>query len=235
MSLEIFAKLFAQEKLEQLDLAAVNAIQLESEKGIADATRAIGYLYEHGIVFQADKVLALEHYRKSASQGSSVAAFNVGLMLSEKEFYQVEPEVDSNSSQREAFKWFEVAYRKGFMPAGGCLAEAYLEGRGTTKDENKAIEILTEAACSDDSESCFRLGNCYRNGTGVPENLSQAERWLDIACRLGHVRACYDLGCMYFNSSLPAEVPRQTALEFFEKAADKGMPEAIEVLSLIHI
>jgi TPR repeat protein len=72
-----------------------------------------------------------------------------------KNFFTPDPEVDfqlalreeSFSGNYEKAAWlYQKAVDRGHYKAKFFLAEMYLDGRGVSKDINKAIELLTESS-----------------------------------------------------------------------------------------
>jgi len=54
-----------------------------AKQGHAEAQRALGYMYEHGIGVEEDETKAVTLYRRAALQGSVEAQFRLGLMTAE--------------------------------------------------------------------------------------------------------------------------------------------------------
>jgi TPR repeat protein len=52
-----------------------------------------------------------------------------------------------------------------------------------------AVYIYRQAADFNDPVALYSLGNMYRNGEGVPKNLTEAKRFLRRAAELGHAEA----------------------------------------------
>ena len=55
--------------------------------------------------------------------------------------------------------------------------KSFLYGEGVTKDEMKAVDLLTKASQKGDAESQYLLGLCYGNGTGVTQDYKEAVKW----------------------------------------------------------
>jgi TPR repeat protein len=70
----------------------------------------------------------------------------------------------------------------------------YQEGRGTPKDEAKAVGLYRKAADAGFLDALYALGNCFANGWGVSEDPGEALRWYCQAWRKGHPRAAEVLG-----------------------------------------
>ena len=100
----------------------------------------------------------------------------------------------------------------------GCR---YLQGDGVTRDYEKGIEYLRQAADLGSAKAQYNLGICLHQGTGSEE----AYHYFQLAAKQGHPRAYYLLGCYFaFGFLFP---PSETeALHYFRLAADGGIVEA---------
>ncbi|WP_297227824.1 tetratricopeptide repeat protein, partial [uncultured Desulfovibrio sp.] len=66
----------------------------------------------------------------------------------------------------------------------------YLHGEGVVRDEKEAFSLFERAACSDDpAPAYYELGNCCRDGRGVPRSSQNAQKWYRKAAELGHAGA----------------------------------------------
>lgn len=69
------------------------------------------------------------------------------------------------------------------------LGEMCLEGRGTGRDEAKAVRWLHKAADQGGAAAQFDLGRCYLGGTGVKRDIKEAAAWFYLARLNGFVPA----------------------------------------------
>lgn len=87
-----------------------------------------------------------------------------------------------------------------------------------------AVAIWRSHAEKGDADAAFNLGQAYRLGRGVPQDLAEAQGWFERAARKGHVDAQATLGIMLFQSG------NQTGgLRWLKQAALKGEPKAMLV------
>ena len=63
------------------------------------------------------------------------------------------------------------------------LARYYLYGDGVTRDYKMAVEFFEKAAHRGNRDAMEMLGDCYKNGWGVPVSLSKAEKWYKKALK----------------------------------------------------
>jgi TPR repeat protein len=78
----------------------------------------------------------------------------------------------------------------------------------------------------------FNLAICYEQGTGVKKNLKTARALYEIASRLGHAKALYNLGVFHAQGLGGANKDSRQAKQYFQQAADLGNNEAAEALRL---
>jgi hypothetical protein len=76
----------------------------------------------------------------------------------------------------------------------------------------------------------FNLAICYEQGMGVKKNLKTARRLYEIASRLGHAKASYNLGVFSAQGLGGATKDTQQAKLYFQQAAELGSYDALEAL-----
>ncbi|MBR4742147.1 MAG: sel1 repeat family protein [Desulfovibrio sp.] len=97
----------------------------------------------------------------------------------------------------------------------------------------ESIKIVQPLASDGNPIAQVILGRCYENGTGVPQNLTQAAEWYQLAAEQNNAQAMVRLAYCY---ELGAGVPKDTAktLELMQKAAEAGQAEAQHNLALYY-
>lgn len=91
-------------------------------------------------------------------------------------------------------------------------------------DYSAAVAIWRPLADKGDPDAAFNLGQAYRLGRGVSQDLAAAQGWFERAARKGHVDAQATLGMMLFQSG------NQTGgLRWLKMAAIAGEPKAMLV------
>ena len=68
----------------------------------------------------------------------------------------------------------------GQLASCTALGIDYLDGRGVTKDENKARALLERACGGNDARGCNNLGIIYAEGLSVPKD----EQYMDAGMRV---------------------------------------------------
>src|SRR5262247_2585455 len=76
---------------------------------------------------------------------------------------------------------------KGQLASCTALGIDYLDGRGVTKDENKARALLERACGGNDARGCNNLGIIYAEGLSVPKDGARAVQLFRKVCESGSV------------------------------------------------
>jgi len=91
-------------------------------------------------------------------------------------------------------------------------------------DYGSAVAIWRPLAEKGDADAEFNLGQAYRLGRGVPNNLAMAKSWFEKAASAGHLDAETTLGLLLFQNGDQAE-----GLKWLRRAAEQGEPRALLV------
>jgi TPR repeat protein len=79
----------------------------------------------------------------------------------------------------------------------------------------------------------YILGLMYANGQGVPENYSEALKWLQKAAEHGEAKAQFSVGVIYFKR-LGMPQNHAEALKWYRRAADQGNATALYNLGAMY-
>ena len=89
------------------------------------------------------------------------------------------------------------------------------------------IPALMALAQDGDAEACFIVARCSQTGSGMPQDPVMAVAYYIRAASLGDRDAMFNLGCFYMQQGPEGET---SAVDWFQKAADAGCPEAKSAL-----
>ena len=98
------------------------------------------------------------------------------------------------------------------------------------KDYEKALELYEKAAALDNDDAMNSLGLMYRKGEGVSVNYNSAETWFKKSIALKNEYAVYNLAYLY-DVFLKNKIK---AIEYYQKAADLGMADAMFHLGYLY-
>lgn len=89
-------------------------------------------------------------------------------------------------------------------------------------DYSAAVAVWRPLADKGDADASFNLGQAYRLGRGVPQDLLSAQSWFERAARKGHLAAQTTLGLMLFENG-----NRIAGLRWLKQAAERDEPRAL--------
>ena len=99
----------------------------------------------------------------------------------------------------------------------------------TRGDFGAAVKEWQAQAARGDSDAVFNLGQAYRLGKGVKQDLTKAEQLFGQAAGMGHLQAADNYGLLLFQRG-----ERAKALPYLRTAADRGEPRAQYLLGIAH-
>ncbi len=116
------------------------------------------------------------------------------------------------------------------IPAGGAWADTKAGVEAWTRgDYPGAVREWQAQSAKGDADATFNLGQAYKLGKGVPQDMAKAEALFGQAAAAGHLQASDNYGLLLFQKG-----ERQKALPFIRAAADRGDPRAQYLLGLAH-
>jgi TPR repeat protein/GTPase SAR1 family protein len=182
-----------------------------AQNGHALSQYNLGLMYEKGIGISQNIPKSFEWFKKAASQNILNAFVSLGLLYQSKDklgksltWFEKAGRQGHEESQYMlgrynkaefkydvAFKWFVAASEKNHFLSQYELALSYLEGKGTDKDVNKALELFKNLADQDQSDgisvqASLKLGNMYLNGEEVEKSESKSVEYFTKASEKGH-------------------------------------------------
>lgn len=99
----------------------------------------------------------------------------------------------------------------------------------TQGDFASAVKTWQTAAAQGDADAMFNLGQAYKLGKGVKQDLGQAEALFGRAAAQGHIQASDNYGLLLFQRG-----QRTQAVPFIRAAADRGDPRSQYLLGIGH-
>ncbi len=147
-------------------------LSLAANQGDQEARTALAFLYENGYGVEKDEAKALKMYRTAARGGSVNAMFHAGVCY---EFGN-----GTGVDLDQAKSW----YLKGAQ-AGDAFAMERLGHLMMHDSPEEGFEWFLRAAMNGVSTAMGTVGFCYLAGTGTPENVEEAKKWLKLAADNG--------------------------------------------------
>ncbi|MCB1386932.1 MAG: SEL1-like repeat protein [Nitratireductor sp.] len=114
------------------------------------------------------------------------------------------------------------------------IARRYTEGEGVTRDLSKAAEWYLAASKAGHAPAQYRLGNFYENGHGVEASIEEAAKWYATAAAAGNALAMHNLAVLNVSGKLGSDPDMETAIGWFEKAANLGVKNSQVNLGILY-
>lgn len=205
---------------------AAELFELAAENGNVDAQNNLGNMLYFGQGTAKDLVKAAALYEKAAKQDDVNASAMIGYMLLHGEGVPKDRE--------RALKLLVYAAEKGHLIAQFHLGCLYLTGdENVNQSIDKALTLLKVAADKKMPDALEKLGTLYEEGILVTRDLNLALNYYDQLIALGDDLALIAQARIY-QKGLRAEKSETKAIEFYEKAASRGIIGADVELGLIH-
>ena len=99
----------------------------------------------------------------------------------------------------------------------------------TRGDYAGAVKQWQAEAAKGDADALFNLGQAYKLGKGVKQDLAKAEALFGQAAAMGHIQAADNYGLLLFQRG-----EQVRALPYLRAAADRGDPRAQYLLGVAH-
>ena len=130
----------------------------------------------------------------------------------------------------------EVQCDRGGAESCTLLGIAHAYGRGTPKDDARAVALYRKACDGGDARGCNGVGRLVEEGRGAPKDPALALTLYKKACDGGDGRGCMHLGAMHAagtatpKSDTDAAASWKRAAELYVGACDKGDPSSCDNL-----
>jgi uncharacterized protein len=102
-----------------------------------------------------------------------------------------------------------------------------------TGDFKGAVSEWTPLAGKGDANAAFNLGQAYRLGRGVNQDVAKAVTYYEQAAKNGHIAAQGNLGTLLYFSAAPVQ-NRKKAVEWWHTAAQNGDARAQYMLGVLY-
>jgi localization factor PodJL len=155
--------------------------------------------------------------RVAALAGDPLAAYEVGVRFSEG---RVVP-----ANNEEAARWFEIAAKKGIVPAQFRLGTLYEKGLGVKRDLAAARDLYRAAADKGHGKAMHNLAVLYAEGAKPDYNT--AALWFRKAAHHGITDSQYNLAILYARG-VGVEQNLAESYKWFFLAAKEGDQDAAQ-------
>lgn len=167
-------------------LAAYEIYQKMRDKDFDNHAKLnLGSMFAYGLGTRKNTKKAKKYLEEAANSGYSPAMVSLGIAYSNGNAFPIK------SSQ--AIYWYQRAIDAGDANAANNLGVLYLDGRSDLAPNYTMAKYFLEESIkknSANSGGMFRLGDIYKLGLGVLQDINQAKYWYQKACNLGNSVAC---------------------------------------------
>tara|TARA_B100000686_G_C16773602_1_gene966912 strand:+ start:290 stop:1630 length:1341 start_codon:yes stop_codon:yes gene_type:complete len=203
-------------------------------KGSPSAQYNLANMYREGTGIRRNLEEASKWYLRAALQGDKYAQNALGYMYLNG--YGVE------KSLSRGIQWLRRAAEQNLIPAQLQLANIYdRQSKRSNIDDGLRQEYETTAAVwyanaarEGNSKAAFQLAEYYRQGTGVPQNITEAVRLLNKLVDIGYEPAKLKLAQYLETGEGGLRADPAKALQWYEQAADEGDADAMFEAGRMH-
>ena len=158
---------------------AAKQIKRLADKKNARAQNYLGSLYASGHGVETNQKLAALWYERAAKQGLAAAQFNIGFLLlygagDGKHLVRTNP--------RTAARWLSKAAKQKDTDAQFLLCKLYHQGRGVSRNHQKAMPLCRKAAMKGLAGAQFELGILLIRRLDT-EKFPEAYKWFLLAAK----------------------------------------------------
>lgn len=192
---------------------SIELYEIAVKLGDSFAQGNLGYLYDHGIGVEENKVKAKELFASSAAQGDA-SGMNSLAIYYKSGLGGLTIDLD------KAFELYSKASQKGNGPAHYNLGKMYFYGQGTDIDHTKALELFKLAEAEKNEAAYYYLGYLHLKGNDINKDYEKAKYYFELSIELAHstdsaeqLAEMYILGLGVQNNELKAiKILTETAI-----------------------
>ena len=185
---------------------AVNFLRKSADLGYADGAYLLGVLHYQGVGVAKDPAQTLAWLTRAFELGKHYTARPLGDLHFQGYFS------GGVQDPEAARRWYERGAEHQVLSCLEVLADYHYFGFGGTEDFAQAYDYARMADQLGSADAALILGFMYMQGQGVPKNLRQALKWMEVAHHRGQPKAekfVHSLQDILGNSGPAAYVPGQ--------------------------
>ncbi len=157
---------------------AIERYQKAAELGHTASLYKLGKFYRDANGVPRDYAKALDYFQQAAELDDPIGNLNLGLAYE----YGHGVKIDA----RKAYQLYQEALDLGSYYAEFAIGNLLASGKLGERVWEEAIPHWEEAAEYGIRDALIRLGDAYRDGTGVPQNISMADNYYTKSARLSY-------------------------------------------------
>ncbi|MET1254883.1 tetratricopeptide repeat protein [Aliikangiella maris] len=213
---------------------ALEYIEKAAEAGIPYAQFMMGNLYQYGEKYDGKREKAQAYFLKAANSWHADAQYEVARYyerLSDLAIYQsnINKILKLNKIEKVSFitsppdtdmiNWMRAAAIQGHFKALIGLGYYYEQGKGVSKDLEKAASLYKIVADHNNKNGQYSYAYMLKNGLGVERNYEAAFELFKKAQQQGHLGATNQLG-LFYEYGLYVNKDLKQAFYWYNQAAE---------------
>lgn len=155
------------------------------------------------------------------------------LLPSAEQNYAAAVEAQNRSDLMTAMSLFQRAADAGHAAAQASYAVILQRGQAIAE----AFKYYERSANQGDKDGQYGLGTLYFAGEGVPQNFTEARKWLSLAAMQGHILAANFMTDIYLSDRMGLSATERqgpAALQWIKRAAGNDHLPALDALADAH-
>ena len=197
---------------------ALYYLEESARQGHSKANFVLGEWFWHGFLVEKNREKSCSFFQRAMECGEVEAAHYLGRAFLEGQG------VERNLPLAKQI--FGLGAELGNAQAMTQLAKMYLLGLGGNREVNKGVVLLEQAHALGFPSAAYLLGSLYESGTGKNQDKDKALDLYKEAADAGDMTAL--IRAAFLLAAKETEEGDSEALCYFERAAARGVPQAIE-------
>ena len=200
-----------------------------SSKGSNWADNQLGSMYRYGIHVDKNLTEAFRIFQLAASKGNPAAQANLADM------YRLGDGVTKNPDL--AFQWALKSSEQKWPSGLNQLGILFRDGIGVRQDSEKALGLFKEAATSNRPKTLAafsNIGRMYFNGTGMPVNREEAQKWFEAGTKVNDGDSFAYLSEIHKDLSKDSPAEADKAFDYANKAASLNRSGGFNMLGILY-
>jgi len=216
-------QIWGSEELRDYDAGRKNIERAYDLGDVKYSASSLGRLYEEGLGVNVDYAKAMGYFKEAIAAGNTYAHIDLGDIFRDRK--------DGKEDYETARFHYQAGWGAGVMEGAAKIAYLYdnrfltLDTKeATDKEKTRLYRIAAEAGVG---WAMNNLGNNYRHGDGVAEDVQQAIKWYQKAIETSnHSWANLHMGELYIaGNGVP--INGKKAREHFEETIKAGNDKAV--------
>lgn len=194
-----------------------------ADKGNLEADYMTAYLYEQGKGCTQNYTNAFNYYLKASERGHEKSQLKVATMF--------DAGLGTTRSVSRAYLWYRICAQRDEGLAQRRIADCYLTGEVVEQNWQEAVYWYEKATQNNDTVAMAYLAYILSCNKAIAPNYEKAYSLTKAALEKHIPMAEYVYG-VFLENGYVEKTDKNKALQYYTKAADKGILQAKEVIAI---